>query len=59
MVIRKHFTIPTELLQIVAPTSLNGFVPYRLFDNFAIQHIRDQDDIYPVFRELFHKQNAN
>ncbi|WP_250552481.1 hypothetical protein, partial [Escherichia coli] len=19
---------------------------------------RDQDDIYPVFRELFHKQNA-
>ncbi|HHU8000589.1 TPA: hypothetical protein ACUKX0_003695, partial [Escherichia coli] len=20
--------------------------------------IRDQDDIYPVFRELFHKQNA-
>ncbi|HGY7412012.1 TPA: hypothetical protein ACNTE8_005314, partial [Escherichia coli] len=21
-------------------------------------HIRDQDDIYPVFRELFHKQNA-
>ncbi|MCU8651548.1 hypothetical protein OEZ66_41970, partial [Escherichia coli] len=22
------------------------------------QHIRDQDDIYPVFRELFHKQNA-
>ena len=28
------------------------------FDNFAMQHIRDQDDIYPVFRELFHKQNA-
>ncbi|WP_312976300.1 hypothetical protein, partial [Atlantibacter hermannii] len=25
---------------------------------FAMQHIRDQDDIYPVFRELFHKQNA-
>ncbi|MEG1124997.1 MAG: hypothetical protein RSE62_23010, partial [Citrobacter sp.] len=22
------------------------------------QHIRDQDDIYPVFRELFHKQSA-
>lgn len=29
-----------------------------MFDNFAIQHIRDQEDIYPVFRELFHKQNA-
>lgn len=29
------------------------------FDNFAIQHIRDQDDIYPVFRELFHKQSAD
>ncbi len=28
------------------------------FDNFAMQHIRDRDDIYPVFRELFHKQNA-
>ena len=24
-----------------------------MFDNFAMQHIRDQDDIYPVFRELF------
>jgi len=23
-----------------------------------MQHIRDQDDIYPVFRELFHKQNS-
>jgi uncharacterized sporulation protein YeaH/YhbH (DUF444 family) len=30
-----------------------------MFDNFAMQHIRDQDDIYPVFRELFHKQSAN
>ncbi|MEX7607993.1 DUF444 family protein, partial [Enterobacter asburiae] len=29
-----------------------------MFDNFAMQHIRDQDDIYPVFRELFHKQSA-
>lgn len=29
------------------------------FDNFAIQHIRDQDDIYPVFREIFHKQTVN
>ena len=28
------------------------------FDNFAMQHIRDQDDIYPVFRELFQKQSA-
>ncbi|MES0274508.1 YeaH/YhbH family protein [Citrobacter freundii] len=28
------------------------------FDNFAMQHIRDQDDIYPVFRELFHKQST-
>ncbi|WP_256742126.1 DUF444 family protein, partial [Cronobacter sakazakii] len=26
------------------------------YENFAMQHIRDQDDIYPVFRELFHKQ---
>ncbi len=26
------------------------------FDNFAIQHIRDQSDIYPIFRELFRKQ---
>jgi uncharacterized sporulation protein YeaH/YhbH (DUF444 family) len=29
-----------------------------MFDNFAMQHIRDQDDIYPVFRELFHKQST-
>ncbi|MCI4032702.1 YeaH/YhbH family protein [Dickeya dianthicola] len=29
------------------------------FDNFAMQHIRDQDDIYPVFREIFHKQTVN
>ena len=28
------------------------------FENFAMQHIRDQDDIYPVFRELFHKQST-
>ncbi|MGV3344312.1 YeaH/YhbH family protein [Enterobacteriaceae bacterium LUAb1] len=26
------------------------------FDNFAIQHIREQEDIYPVFRALFRKQ---
>ncbi|WP_114196295.1 YeaH/YhbH family protein [Edaphovirga cremea] len=26
------------------------------YDNFAMQHIRDPGDIYPVFRELFHKQ---
>jgi uncharacterized sporulation protein YeaH/YhbH (DUF444 family) len=29
-----------------------------MFDNFAIQHIREPEDIYPVFRELFHKQAA-
>lgn len=29
-----------------------------MFENFSMQHIRDQDDIYPVFRELFHKQAA-
>ncbi|MFH7127678.1 hypothetical protein ACHWUR_22520 [Klebsiella pneumoniae] len=23
-----------------------------------MQHIRDQEDIYPVFRELFHKQSS-
>ncbi len=28
------------------------------FDNFAIQHIREPEDIYPVFRELFQRQNA-
>jgi uncharacterized sporulation protein YeaH/YhbH (DUF444 family) len=28
------------------------------FENFAMQHIREPDDIYPVFRELFHKQTA-
>ncbi|MCW2483647.1 YeaH/YhbH family protein, partial [Candidatus Symbiopectobacterium sp. NZEC135] len=27
--------------------------------NFAMQHIRDQDDIYPVFRELFRKQTVH
>ncbi len=27
-------------------------------DNFAIQHIRNADDIYPIFRELFKKQAA-
>ena len=26
------------------------------FDNFAIEHIREPEDIYPVFRSLFHKQ---
>ena len=25
-------------------------------DNFAMQHIREHDDIYPVFREFFGKQ---
>ncbi len=28
------------------------------FGNFAMQHIREQEDIYPVFRELFHKQTT-
>jgi len=28
----------------------------RQFDNFAMQHIREPEDIYPVFRELFQKQ---
>ncbi|MBU2114806.1 MAG: YeaH/YhbH family protein [Gammaproteobacteria bacterium] len=28
------------------------------FDNFAIQHIKEIGDIYPVFRELFKKQAA-
>lgn len=28
------------------------------FDNFALQHIIQVDDIYPVFRELFKKQKA-
>lgn len=27
-----------------------------IYDNFAIQTVRDQNDIYPVFRELFRKQ---
>jgi uncharacterized sporulation protein YeaH/YhbH (DUF444 family) len=26
------------------------------FDNMAVQHIKQVDDIYPVFRELFKKQ---
>ena len=26
------------------------------FDNFAMQHIREQADIYPIFREFFRKQ---
>jgi uncharacterized protein len=29
-----------------------------VFDNFAIQHIKEISDIYPVFRELFKKQAA-
>ena len=29
-----------------------------VYDNFAIQHIQDISDIYPVFRELFKKQAA-
>jgi len=29
------------------------------YDNFAMQHIREQSDIYPVFRELFQKQVAH
>ncbi len=28
------------------------------FSNFAMQHIREPEDIYPVFRELFHKQTV-
>ncbi len=28
----------------------------REHDNFAMQHIREADDIYPVFREFFRKQ---
>lgn len=28
------------------------------FDNFAIQHIKEISDIYPVFRQLFKKQAA-
>ncbi|MGL4861240.1 MAG: YeaH/YhbH family protein [Enterobacteriaceae bacterium] len=28
------------------------------FDNFSMQHIREQADIYPVFRELFRKQTV-
>lgn len=31
---------------------------YAEYDNFAMQHIRAVDDIYPVFRELFKKQAA-
>lgn len=27
-------------------------------DNFAMQHIRSEEDIYPVFRELFKKQTT-
>ncbi|MEG3136142.1 YeaH/YhbH family protein [Rouxiella sp. T17] len=30
----------------------------KQFSNFAMQHIREQEDIYPVFRELFHKQTV-
>ncbi|CNH38164.1 YeaH/YhbH family protein [Yersinia aldovae] len=29
------------------------------FANFAMQHIREPEDIYPVFRELFHKQTID
>lgn len=28
------------------------------FDNFAMKNIRSVEDIFPVFRELFHKENA-
>ncbi|MDD8058170.1 MULTISPECIES: YeaH/YhbH family protein [Shewanella] len=28
----------------------------KQFDNIAVQHIREVEDIYPVFRELFKKQ---
>ncbi|GAM76475.1 protein yeaH [Vibrio ishigakensis] len=28
------------------------------FDNFAMKNIRSQDDIFPVFRELFHKETS-
>jgi uncharacterized sporulation protein YeaH/YhbH (DUF444 family) len=41
------------------PCGGNMNICKSMFDNFAMQHIRDQDDIYPVFRELFHKQSAN
>ena len=27
------------------------------YDNFAMQHIREQEDIYPVFREFFRKHS--
>ncbi|WED20790.1 YeaH/YhbH family protein [Vibrio sp. JC009] len=27
------------------------------YDNFAMKHIRGVDDIFPVFRELFHKES--
>lgn len=30
----------------------------KRFENFAIQQIREQEDIYPVFRELFRRQTA-
>lgn len=30
-----------------------------MFNNFAIQHIREPEDIYSVFRELFHKQGMD
>jgi len=29
-----------------------------IHSNFAMQHIRDQSDIYPIFRELFKRQSA-
>ncbi|SFC93834.1 YeaH/YhbH family protein [Pseudoalteromonas denitrificans] len=29
----------------------------QTFDNFAIQHIRSVEDIYPIFRELFKKNS--
>ncbi|KAA9001796.1 YeaH/YhbH family protein [Affinibrenneria salicis] len=28
------------------------------YENFAMQHIRDENDIYPVFRELFRRQTV-
>ncbi|HGK4850551.1 TPA: YeaH/YhbH family protein [Yersinia enterocolitica] len=29
------------------------------YENFAMQHIREPEDIYPVFRELFHRQTVD
>ena len=31
----------------------------QTFDNFAIQHIKNVEDIYPIFRELFKKNRQH